>query len=120
MKKLLIKTTAAFGFALLALNAYADQNSSGMKARSMEMGASKGASLGTNEAVVQGVDKAGKAVTLKHGPLKSKTVEMPAMTMTFAVENASLLSTVKEGEKVKVTIENVENQPTVTALTVQK
>ncbi|WP_194715269.1 copper-binding protein [Noviherbaspirillum soli] len=119
MKKSLIKTTAAFGFALLALNVYADQNSS-MKKGSMEMGASKGASLGTNEAVVQGVDKAGKAVTLKHGPLKSKTVEMPAMTMTFAVENASFLSAVKEGDKVKVTIENVENQPTVTALTVQK
>jgi Cu/Ag efflux protein CusF len=120
MKKLLIRTTAAFGFAVLSMHAYADQNSGGMKAGAMEMDASKNAILGTNEAEVKTVDKAGRTVTLKHGPLKSKTVEMPAMTMTFAVANASLLSTVKEGDKVKVTIENVKNQPTVTSLAMEK
>ena len=120
MKKLLIKTTAALGFAVLALHAYADQNSSGMKAGVMEMGASQSARLGTNEAEVKTVDKAGKTVTLKHGPLKSKTVEMPAMTMTFAVTNASPLLTVKEGDKVKVIVENVKNQPTVTSLAMEK
>ena len=120
MKKLLIKTTSAVGFAVLALHAYADQQSGGMKAGTMEMGTSKSPGLGTNEAEVKTVDKAGKTVTLKHGPLKSKTVEMPAMTMTFAVANASLLSTVKEGDKVKVTVENVKHQPTVTSLAMEK
>jgi Cu/Ag efflux protein CusF len=127
MKKLLIKTTAAFGITVLALNAYAAQGSGGMKMDmgnmkmdSMEMGSSKAAGLATNEAEVKAVDKAGKAVTIKHGPLKSKTVEMPPMTMTFPVENASLLSTVKAGDKVKVAVERVKDQATVTALTVEK
>ncbi|MBK4733021.1 copper-binding protein [Noviherbaspirillum pedocola] len=127
MENLLIKTTAAFGFAMLVLNAYADQGNGSMKMdmgnmkmNSMQMGSSKTAGLATNEAEVKAVDKAGKAITIQHGPLKSTTVEMPPMTMTFPVQNASLLSTVKAGDKVKVAVERVKDQATVTALTVEK
>lgn len=120
MKYSLLRAAAVLGFAAFALNAQAQQSHKGMDMGGMKMDAPKPASLGTNEAVVQTIDKAGKTVTIKHGQLKSKTVEMPPMTMTFPVENASLLSTVKEGDKVKVAVDNVKDQPTVTSLTVQK
>ena len=125
MKRQFLQVAAAAGLAVCALNAYAQQagkgmNMDNMKMNSMEMGSSKAASLATNEAIVQAIDKAGKTVTIKHGPLKSKTVEMPGMTMTFPVENAALLSKVKAGDKVQVAVETVEGQATVMALTVQK
>jgi Cu(I)/Ag(I) efflux system periplasmic protein CusF len=109
MNKLVLKTTAAFGFAVLVLNSHAVQ-SSDMKMEPMAM----------NEAQVKAVDKTNKSITLKHGPIKSKTVEMAPMTMSFPVQKESLLSNVKVGDKIKFTIENVENQATVTALKVQK
>lgn len=111
---------AALGFAVFALGAQAQQGHKDMDMNATKTDASKPASLAMNEALVQAVDKAGKTVTIKHGPLKSKTVEMPPMTMTFPVENTSLLSTVKTGDKVKVAVDNVKDQPTVTSLTVQK
>jgi Cu(I)/Ag(I) efflux system protein CusF len=123
MKTSLIKATAAFGFALLALNSYAEQGGmkmDSMKTDSMEAGSSKGTSMAMNEAEVSAVNKANKSITLKHGPIKSKTVEMPPMTMEFQVKNAALLSGVKPGDKVHFTVENVKNQPTVTELKAQK
>jgi Cu(I)/Ag(I) efflux system periplasmic protein CusF len=104
MKKSLVKTTAALNFALLSLNTYANSESikmdkEGMKMVSMEMSASK--DFATNEAEVKVVDKANKSITLKHGPIQSKSVKMPPMTMTFPVEKADLLAKVKTGDKVK-------------------
>lgn len=120
MKKSLIKTIAALSFALLSFNTYA--NSDGMKMDMktglMEMGAAKG--FATNEAEVKAVDKANKSITLEHGPIQSKSVKMPPMTMTFPVEKAGLLLKVKSGDKVKFTVENKKDQATVTALTVKK
>lgn len=118
MKHRLLKAALTFGFAALTLDAPAQESHRDMGA--MKTDSPKPAGLATNEAVVQAVDKAGKSVTIKHGPLKSRTVEMPPMTMTFPVENTSLLSTVKAGDKVKVAVDNVKDQPTVTSLTVQK
>jgi Cu(I)/Ag(I) efflux system periplasmic protein CusF len=124
MKKPLIKATASFGFAMLALNSYADQGSSGsmnmdnMKMDSMEKGGSK--TIGMNEAIVKAVNKDKKSITLQHGPIKSKTVEMTPMTMSFPVQQESLLSNVKVGDKVDFNIENINNIATVTLLKVQK
>lgn len=123
MKKSLVKTTAALNFALLSLNTYANSESikmdkEGMKMGSMEMSASK--DFATNEAEVKVVDKANKSITLKHGPIQSKSVKMPPMTMTFPVEKADLLAKVKTGDKVKFTVEKIKDQATVTALTVKK
>lgn len=120
MKHQLLKAAAVIGFAVCALNVNAQQASKGADMGNMKMDSPKPASLATNEAVVQEIDKAGKTVTIKHGALKSKTVEMPGMTMTFPVENVALISTVKVGDKVKVAVDNVKDQPTVTALTVLK
>jgi Cu(I)/Ag(I) efflux system protein CusF len=80
--------------------------------------ASNVTSMSTGE--VEAVDKVNKTITLKHGPIKSKTVEMGAMTMSFPVKNPSLLSKVKVGNKVKFIVENVNDAATVTALVVQK
>ncbi|WP_136415945.1 copper-binding protein [Herbaspirillum sp. ST 5-3] len=127
MKHSLNKTTAAFGIALFALAVHAEQSTGtkgmdmgNMKMDSMEMNSSKAMSRAMNEGEVIAVDKAGKSVTIKHGPLKSKTVEMGPMTMSFPVQHASLLSNVKVGDTVKLTVENVKNVATVTALKPKK
>lgn len=123
MKKSLVKTTAALSLALLSLSTYATSDGikmekEGMEMGSMQMSAPKG--FGTNEAEVKAVDKAHKSITLKHAPIQSKSVKMPPMTMTFPVEKAGLLAKVKNGDKVKFTVEKMKDQATVTALTVKK
>ena len=47
---------------------------------------------------VKKVDKAGKTVTLAHGPLEN--LGMPAMTMQFKVKEAKWLNGLKPGDKV--------------------
>ena len=48
---------------------------------------------------VRKVDKDAKKITLKHGEIKN--LEMPGMTMVFAVKDAALLDKVKAGDKVQ-------------------
>lgn len=48
---------------------------------------------------IKSLDTAGSSVTLAHGPLPA--LGWPAMTMTFPVENASLLRGHKAGERVR-------------------
>ena len=125
MKTSLFKSIAAFGLMAAALTAHADQMNGG---KGMDMGGMKMDGMGgksadavhANEGEVKAVDEAGKTVTLKHGPVKSKTVEMPPMTMTFPVEKDFLLSKVKVGDKVRFNVENVKGTAVVTALQVRK
>lgn len=130
MKAPSIKTTAVFCFAMLALNAYAGQESEpgrmkmeGMQMNGMNMEASgmdSSHSLSMTEGEVKAVDRKNKSVTLKHGHVKSKTVDMGPMTMSFPVRKESLLMGVKVGDKVKFTVENLNDVMTVTALKVEK
>lgn len=125
MKTSLFKSIAALGLMAAALAAHADQmnGGKGMDMGGMKMDGMEGKSAEAervNEGEIKAVDQAGKTVTLKHGPVKSKTVEMPPMTMTFPVEKDSLLSKVKVGDKVKFNVENVKGTAVVTALQVQK
>lgn len=131
MKINLSKTVAALA-ALACLNAYAapensgmnmgDMNMNGMKMNGMNM--DKGGQKDSGKAKVQmaegevkALDRAGKTITIKHGPIRSKTVEMGPMTMSFPVKSASLLTpAIKEGSKVRFQVENVEGGPTVVAL----
>ncbi len=69
---------------------------------------------------VRAVDKENKSITLKHGRIKSSTLEMGPMTMQFAVKDKSLVSNVKVGDKVKFIVENIDGASTITALSVQK
>jgi Cu/Ag efflux protein CusF len=50
------------------------------------------------DAVVKKIDKAGKKITLAHGALPNG---MPAMTMAYAVKDATLLDGLKEGQKIR-------------------
>ncbi|KRB79516.1 copper-binding protein [Noviherbaspirillum sp. Root189] len=125
MKTSLFKSILALGLMAAALTAHADQMNGGKR---MDMGGMKMDGMAeksseaarVNEGEVKAVDQAGKTVTLKHGPVKSKTVEMPPMTMTFSVEKDTLLSKVKVGDKVKFNVETVKGTAVVTALQVQK
>ena len=63
---------------------------------------------------VRKVDKDAKKITLRHGPMPS--LDMPAMTMVFQVQDAALLDKVKAGDKVKFQAENIGGAFTVTKI----
>lgn len=128
MKKSVLNLVAVCGFSLLAMNAYADQGGRGMDMAGMKMEGMKMdkmpakpvSATALSDGDVRGLDKENKSITLKHGRLKSTTVEMGPMTMPFSVKDKALLSNVKVGDKVKFTVENVDGVATVTVLSVQK
>ncbi|RJG05412.1 copper transporter [Noviherbaspirillum cavernae] len=122
-----VATTAAavFGFAALAMNAQADQEKGGkdmgMDMGGMNMDSMKSHSAGRasmTEGVVRGVDKANKSILLKHGPIEN--MHMGAMTMAFVVKDVAMLSKVKDGDKVKFSVENIDGVATITALNVEQ
>lgn len=76
--------------------------------------------LHVSEGTVQAVDRVANKVTLKHGPIKSKTVEMPGMTMAFPVQNPALLADMNKGDKVTFVVEKVNGTITVTELKVER
>ena len=53
------------------------------------------------EGEVRRVDKDGGKVTIKHGPIKTDTLDMDPMTMVFQVKDKALLDSIKAGDKVK-------------------
>ena len=141
MKHQLLKVTAALGFTVFSLNVYAQEGSKGMDMGSMKMDCShmgdmkgmkgmegmkgmdcmgknptKSASFTDGE--VKNVDTKSGQVTLKHGAIEN--MKMPPMTMAFPVQDPSVLSSLKEGSKVKFALENVNGVPTITSLVPQK
>ena len=66
------------------------------------------------EGEVRKVDKAAGKVTLKHGEIRN--LDMPPMTMVFAVKDKALLENVKAGDKVAFTVEKDGGQYVVTTL----
>lgn len=63
--------------------------------------ASTTVSLPLVEAEVRKVDLRASKITLKHGDIPN--LDMPPMTMVFAVEDAALLDQLKPGDRVKFT-----------------
>ena len=61
---------------------------------------------------VRKVDKENKKITLKHGVIKN--LDMPGMTMVFGVKDASVLDSLKVGDKVKFKAEQSGTSITVT------
>jgi len=123
MKKSLFSGAATFAIAVSGFNAYADQESSGMDVRGMKMELQEQTALDAmpmSDGEVEAVDKEGKTITLKHGPISSKTVKMSPMSMTFYVQDPSVLSNVKVGDKVKFTVEYVDSALIITSMTVAK
>ncbi len=71
-----------------------------------------------SEGTVKKLDKAKGRVTLAHGPLKN--LDMPAMTMSFAVAAPALLDGVKEGSKVRFMPEDRKGDLVITRMKVVK
>ena len=63
---------------------------------------------------VRKVDKENKKITLKHGLIKN--LDMPGMTMVFAVKDAVALDKLKVGDKVKFKAEQTGTVITVTEI----
>src|ERR1700748_3275160 len=63
------------------------------------------------DAVVRHVDAASGMVTLKHGA--PTHVGMPAMTMAVEAKKPAMAKIVKEGDNVKVRVENVDGRLTI-------
>ena len=66
------------------------------------------------DAEVRKVDREAQKVTLRHGPIPN--LDMAGMTMVFRVANASMLESVKTGDKVRFAAERVGGDLTVTRL----
>jgi Cu(I)/Ag(I) efflux system periplasmic protein CusF len=66
------------------------------------------------EAEVRKVDAAQSKLTLKHAEIKK--LDMPAMTMVFRVRDPKLLAGLNVGDKVKIEVDKIDGQYTVTAL----
>ena len=63
---------------------------------------------------VRRVDREGKKITLKHGPIQN--VDMPAMTMAFAVKDPAMLDRVKAGDQVRFRVEKIGETYTLVAI----
>jgi Cu/Ag efflux protein CusF len=110
----IMKKCTAFVFAVaagLATPAWAQKPSDD---HSAHHGAAKAPSAPMAEGEVRKVDKAGRKITLKHGPIPN--VDMPAMTMVFPVKDPALLDKAKPGQKVKFQAEMIGGEATVTQL----
>lgn len=60
---------------------------------------------------IKKVNKDAGKITIKHGPLPS--LDMPAMTMVFGVNDPAMLDQVKAGDKVKFVADKVNGAYTV-------
>lgn len=66
------------------------------------------------DAEVRKVDAAQGKLTLRHGEIRK--LEMPPMTMVFRVADKAMLEGLKPGDKVKVEVDKIDGQYTVTQL----
>jgi Cu/Ag efflux protein CusF len=73
-----------------------------------------GAQTALTEAEVRKVDLGAQKITLKHGEITN--LNMPPMTMVFAVKDAALLDRIKAGDHVLFSAEKVNGAYTVTRL----
>lgn len=62
-------------------------------------------------AEVRKVDKSAKKITLRHERIEN--LDMDGMTMVFQVKDAALLDTVKAGDQVRVTVDQIRGAYTV-------
>ncbi|MFN3658478.1 MAG: copper-binding protein [Pseudolabrys sp.] len=67
------------------------------------------------DGTVTKIDTSASKITIRHGPIKKFDMD-DGMTMVFAVKDASLLSKVKAGDKVKFDADNVNGQFIVTKI----
>ncbi|MDO9238338.1 MAG: copper-binding protein [Aquabacterium sp.] len=82
------------------------------------MGMALSAAAQAVEGEVKKIDVDAGKITLKHGEIKS--LDMPAMQMSFRVTDPAWLKTLQVGDKVKFSADKVGGQFTVTAIEVRK
>lgn len=127
MKRLpLILTIAAVGTVLAscgektpepAEKAPAAPASSGMMAEDMKTMDMAGGTMARGAGTVTAIDKAAGTITLDHGPIAD--ANWPAMEMAFKASPATLLDTVKVGDKVTFELKMAGGTGEVTAIAVQ-
>jgi Cu/Ag efflux protein CusF len=111
-KTILLAAAAVVAFCLAA-QAQAQQAAT---APAASQGASANAAAATfTDGLVRKIDKETKKITLKHGEIRN--LDMPAMTMVFAVPDAALLERVKAGDKVR--FKAIESAGTLTVVDIQ-
>jgi Cu/Ag efflux protein CusF len=71
-----------------------------------------------SDAEVKKVDAANGKLTLKHGEIKH--LDMPPMTMVFAVKDPAVLAKLQPGDKVKFQAAKVDGKYTVTSIELAK
>ena len=110
MKSLVCATILAFSVPAASLA----QDMKGMEMKGTEQQAGKGNTVHKAVGVVKKVDaKAGK-VTLAHDPVK--TMNWPAMTMTFQVKDKAMLDKLGEGKTIEFEFENRGKEHVITSV----
>jgi Cu/Ag efflux protein CusF len=66
------------------------------------------------EGEVRKVDAAAGKLTVRHGPITN--LGMSAMTMAFRVKDPEFLSLVREGDRIRMTVERIDGTLTIVAL----
>ena len=91
----LVVSAALTAASLTSVAAFAQAGMDHSKMGGMKMDMSKDMTDGE----VRKVDKDAGKLTIKHGEIKN--LDMPGMTMAFAVKDKALLDKVKSGDKIK-------------------
>ncbi len=60
------------------------------------------------EGEIRKVEKDGKKLTIKHGPLKN--LDMPGMTMVFGVNDEAVLDKLQVGDKIRFQAEKIDGR----------
>jgi Cu(I)/Ag(I) efflux system periplasmic protein CusF len=76
------------------------------------------AGLPQTEGEVRKIDAAAGKITLKHAEIKN--LDMPAMSMAYAVKDPVLLQKVKAGDKVNFTVDKINGAFTVVSIEPRK
>ncbi len=115
MKKLItLSVTFCTAIALSTAALAAVEDMALMKPANGSMGAMAPDNAALTDAVVRQVDPSTGMVTLQHGKLKN--IGMAAMTMAYKAKDTAMIEHIKEGDKVKVRVENVDGTPTIVTL----
>ncbi|ABX19351.1 MULTISPECIES: copper-binding protein [Burkholderia] len=111
--KTLIVTSAVLA-AVFAMPAFAGKDMASMDMPTQAPAMKVSSSNALTDAEVKKVDAATGMVTLKHGALEN--VGMPPMTMAFKAKDLAMVKQIKEGDKVKVRVEEVNGTLTIVKL----
>ena len=75
------------------------------------------ATVGMTEGEVRRIDPAAGKLTIRHGPIVN--LDMPAMTMSFRVQDPAMLKDLKVGDKIRFVAETVNGVTLVTRIEAQ-